>query len=247
MKCLTETRLQTCTLKGEFQFLFCVLQYFFFLSWFRDADCRLSLFFFSLSPCRFFSVCSRNFLIEEGLTGSDGNVGDIVYFKELVCRTLSAVKIEKYGAYSKRKQHKAHFCHYAFDKFVDEVERIPRPTVSFLCCVLLLMFAVVHVFFGVAFTSCAFLSSPVSHTHARTHAHTYHVRTPTTFPPPYLLLSFFSPTGGTEQRFVIWRENQVPARKMWIFTLSHATRVVLSNWCEPKSDVTAENQRSAIR
>jgi len=80
-------------------------------------------------------VCSRNFLIEEGLTGSDGNVGDIVYFKELVCSTLSAVKIEKYGAYSKRKQHKAHFCHYAFDKFVDEVERTPRPTVSFLCCV----------------------------------------------------------------------------------------------------------------
>jgi hypothetical protein len=144
--------------------------FFFFAA--RLADFSLFFLFFPSVD-----ELSRNFLIEKGLTGSDGNVGDIVYFKELLCDTLSAVKIEKYGAYSNRHQHKAHFCHYAFDEFVDEVERIPRQQVI------------------ISFSSFS-LSLGLSDTLSLSFALSLSIYLSTCF-------VFFS-TGRTEQRFLFW-------------------------------------------
>ena len=73
---------------------------------------------------------SRNFLVETGLTGSEGDVGDIVYLKELLCHTLAAVKVKRYGKYKRSQMQNGHFCSYSFDRFADDRERIPRPNVE---------------------------------------------------------------------------------------------------------------------
>ena len=73
---------------------------------------------------------SRNFLVEDGLTGSEGDVGDVVYLKELLCHTLADLKVKQYGKYTKSNNHQGHFCSYVHDPIADDRERIPRPTVD---------------------------------------------------------------------------------------------------------------------
>jgi hypothetical protein len=73
---------------------------------------------------------SRNFLVETGLTGSDGDIGDIVYLKELLCNTLADVKVRRYGKYHSNKKHKGHFYSYLFNDIADDRERIPKPKID---------------------------------------------------------------------------------------------------------------------
>jgi hypothetical protein len=68
---------------------------------------------------------SRNFLVENGLTGSDGNVGDIVYLKELLCSTLANVKNKQYGHYHQHLRHTGHFLDLASDTMANDAEQIP--------------------------------------------------------------------------------------------------------------------------
>ena len=73
---------------------------------------------------------SRNFLVEEGLTGADGDVGDMVYLKELLCDTLADTKRVRYGRYRQSHRHEGHFCGITSDPLSDASMSLPRQTAT---------------------------------------------------------------------------------------------------------------------